>query len=197
MREVCGLVRTTVCVAEGYADWRGSADGKRAGQPIPSFVNTPHASQRCRVGGKIMNTNSKKTTVFGAIVAATALLASVGPASAGGPTHRMPANYGKPHQAYEIKIVSIPTAGHMLTVQLVNKQTDKIITDADVSMQHWVWKGMKAVPQTQMALVSLETDGHGDFVCSREHVRPEENVVLRAHVSGEPSRTWTTLTLNS
>ena len=142
-----------------------------------------------------MNTRSTKYAIFGAAIIAASLFTT--PATAGGPAHRLPADTGRTYPTYELRVVTMPAAGHMLTVQLVNKDTGQLVTNADVSMQHLVWLGYKAVPQSQMVLVALEPDGKGDYVCAREHVRRGERVVFRAHVTGEPSGTWTTLALNT
>ena len=69
-----------------------------------------------------MNTNLKNNA-FGAVIVATALLASVGSANAGGQTHRMPADYGKTTPTYEIKVLGMPAADAPVTVQLVNEAT--------------------------------------------------------------------------
>ena len=91
----------------------------------------------------------------------------------------------------------MPSAGHPLTVQVINKESGQPVTNADVSMQHWVWAGMKAVPQMQRVLVALDSDGRGNYVCMREHLRPGEQVTFRAHIPGDASGTWTTASLNN
>ncbi len=141
-----------------------------------------------------MNTNSKKTTMFGAVIMSAALLA--GTAVAGGQIHKLPADYGKTYPTYEFKIVNAPSARTPLTVQLVNRNTGQLVTDAHVTMQHTVWLGIKAAPQVQQVQLPLTPDGRGDYVCSRGTLRPGESVVLRGHVPGEPSATWTTIALN-
>ena len=141
-----------------------------------------------------MNTNKKLSV--SSFLAAAALIATIGSANAGGQIHRLPTDYGTAYPAYEIRIASMPTAGHMLTIQLVDKQTGQLITNADVSMQHLAWRGMKAVPQYAPVLVALDPDGRGNFVCMREHLRSGERIVVRAHVNGEQGGTWSTLALS-
>ncbi len=144
-----------------------------------------------------MNTGTKIAVRISTAFAFAALLASTVAVNAGGPPHRLPADYGRPVPVYEIKVVGMPSSGRPLTVEVVNKQTGELVTNAHVSMQHWAWIGMKAVPQTQLVLVALDPDGRGDYVCTREHLHPGERVTFRAHVPGEPSGTWTELALNS
>ena len=143
-----------------------------------------------------MNTNTKSTTRISAALATVALLATFAPANAGGPPHKLPINYDQPTATYEIKVVGMPSSGHPLTVRVINEETGQPVTNADVSMQHWVWAGVKAVPQMQHVLVALDSDGHGNYVCTREHLRPGEQVTFRAHVPGDASGTWATVSLD-
>ena len=144
-----------------------------------------------------MNTNTNRTIRISSVFAVAALLTSLVAANAGGPAHKLPTDFGQPTPSYEIKVVGMPSAGHPLTVQVVNRDTGQLVTNAQVSMQHLVWAGNKSVPQNQLLLVPLESDGRGDYVCMREHLRPGEHVTFRAHVSGDASGTWTTVALNS
>jgi hypothetical protein len=144
-----------------------------------------------------MNTKSKKTNRISITLAAMAMIASIATANAGAPMHKLATSSDQPATTYEIKVVGMPSEGHPLTVQVINKQTGQLMSGADVSMQHLVWAGAKAVPQMQLRLIALDSDGRGDFVCLREHLRPGERVVIRAHVPGELSGTWTTVALNN
>jgi hypothetical protein len=143
-----------------------------------------------------MNTNLKNT-VFGAVIVAAALLASVGSANAGGQTHRMPADYGKTYPTYELKVVGVPAADAPFTVQLVNDATGELVANAHVTMQHSIWLGMKAAPQVQRVQVALEPNGRGNYVCASGHLLGGEKIVLRAHVPGESSATWLTVASNN
>ena len=143
-----------------------------------------------------MNTNLKNNAL-GALVAAAALLASVGSAIAGGQIHRMPADYGKTTPTYEFKVVGVPAADAPFTVQLVNDATGQLVENAHVTMQHSVWLGMKAAPQVQRVQVALEPDGRGNYVCASGHMLDGEKIVLRAHVPGESSATWLTVATNN
>jgi len=136
-----------------------------------------------------MNTNLKNTAARAAFVAA-AFLATFAAANAGGQRHVMPADYGQSHPAYAFKIVTAPSAGTPLTVQLVNEATGALVTNAHVTMQHTVWLGIKAAPQTQRVLLALEPDGHGNYVCNRGPLPEGQQLVLRAHVPGVSAATW-------
>ncbi|MDE1940162.1 MAG: hypothetical protein KGI68_14160 [Alphaproteobacteria bacterium] len=139
-----------------------------------------------------MNTNSKKTAIFSGVIVATALLA--GPAAAAGSIHRLPAGYGETYPTYEIRIVNVPSGQSTpLTVQVVNKETGQLVTDAEVSMQHRHWLGIKGVPQYQRVQLELTPDGHGDYVCNNGPLLAGDKIVLRGHVPGEPSSTWLTV----
>lgn len=139
-----------------------------------------------------MNTNSKKTAVLVGAIVATALFA--GSAVAGGPMHKLPADYGKTYPTYEIHIVNVPSGQSTpLTVQVVNKETGQLVTDAEVTMQHRHWLGIKGVPQYQQVQLELTPDGHGDYVCNNGPLLAGDKIVLRAHVPGDPSSTWLTV----
>jgi hypothetical protein len=144
-----------------------------------------------------MKTNTTKLTLISATIALTAMAASFAAANAGGPPHKLPADSERSAAVYDIKVVGIPSVGHPLIVQVVKKATGEAVTNADVSMQHWVWAGMKAVPQSRFVLVPLDTDGYGDYVCGREHLRPGDRVVIHAHVPGDASGTWATVALDN
>lgn len=139
-----------------------------------------------------MNTNRKIAAARRAAIVAAALLATAMAANAGGQKHVMPADYGQTHPKYEFKIVSLPSGATPLTVQFVNTATGQPIENAHVTMEHTVWLGNKAAPQTQRVLVALRPDGQGDYVCAAEHMRAGEKFVLRGHVPGESSATWKT-----
>ncbi len=143
-----------------------------------------------------MNTNRKTAAARRAAFVAAAVFATVTAAGAGGQKHVMPADYGQTHPAYEFKIVSLPSAATPLTVQFVNIATGQPVANAHVTMQHMVWQGNKAAPQTQRVLVALRPDGQGDYVCAAEHMRAGEQLELRAHVPGESSATWDTIRVN-
>lgn len=138
-----------------------------------------------------MNTRSKKTIALSAAIVAAALFA--GPATAGGQTHRLPADYGKTYPTYEITVVNMPFEGSPLTVQLVNKDTGQLVTNAYVTMQHRHWLGVKGVPQYQRVQLSLTPDGRGDYVCQNGPLFAGDKIVLSAHVPGEPSSIWLTV----
>lgn len=144
-----------------------------------------------------MNTNTNGTTRIAVALATMALLTSFTAANAGSPQHKLAVSYDQQTATYEIKVVGMASAGHLLTVQVSNKETGQLVTNADVSMQHWVWAGIKAVPQMQRVLVALDSDGHGNYICMREHLRPSEQVTFRAHIPGDVSGTWTTIALNN
>ncbi len=136
-----------------------------------------------------MNTNSKRTAAFVGAFVATALFA--GSAVAGGQAHRLPADYGKTSPTYEIRIVNMPSGETApLTVQVVNKETGQLVTDAEVTMQHRHWLGFKGVPRYRRVQLELKPDGHGDYVCNNGPLLAGDKIVLRAQVPGEPSSTW-------
>lgn len=141
-----------------------------------------------------MKTNLTKIAALGSAIVAATLIA--GSAYGGGQMHRMPADYGRTYPAYEFKVVSVPSAGTPLTVQLMNKDAGQLVADAHVTMQHSVWLGIKATPQVQRVQLALTPDGRGDYTCTRGGLIAGEKIVLRAHVPGEPSGTWTTIALN-
>ncbi|MDE2183990.1 MAG: hypothetical protein KGJ78_13305 [Alphaproteobacteria bacterium] len=136
-----------------------------------------------------MNTKSKRSLVLGVAISVVSLLS--GPAAAGGQTHRLPAGYGKTYPIYEIRIVNVRSGqGGPLTVQVVNKDTGELITNAEVTMRHRRWLGIKAVPQYQGVQLALRPDGRGDYVCPNGPLNRGDKIVLSAHVPGEPSSTW-------
>jgi hypothetical protein len=139
-----------------------------------------------------MNTTPKIAAARRAAFVAAAVFATAMAAGAGGQRHVMPADYGQSHPAYEFKIVSLPSAQTSLTVQLVNIATGQPVANAHVTMQHMMWRGIKAAPQFQRVLVALEPDGRGDYICSRGPLPAGEKIVLRAHVPGESTATWIT-----
>lgn len=139
-----------------------------------------------------MNTNSMKSAIFVGALVAAALFA--GPSLAGGQIHRMPADYGKTYPTYEIRIVNVPSGSNTpLTVQVMNKEGGELVANADVTMQHRRWLGIKAVPQFQQVQLVLRPDGRGDYVCQNGPLLAGDKIVLRAHVPGEPSSTWLTV----
>ncbi|MDE2135693.1 MAG: hypothetical protein KGJ49_13985 [Alphaproteobacteria bacterium] len=142
-----------------------------------------------------MNTNARKTTLIAAATIAAALLA--GPAVAGGQFHRMPADYGKMFPTYEIRIVNVPSGRTTpLTIQVINKETGELVTNADVTMRHRHWLGIKGVPQFQYVQLALKPDGRGDYVCPNGALFYGDKIILRAQIPGEPSATWVTLAAN-
>ena len=138
-----------------------------------------------------MNT---KRTMLRTAFAATASLAMFAAANAGAPRHIMPADYGRTHLAYEFKVVGTPSPDAPFVVQLLNTATGQPVVDAHVTMQHTVWLGLKAMPQVQRALVAMESDGKGNYVCADKH---GGQIVLRAQVPGESSGTWFTVAANN
>ena len=138
-----------------------------------------------------MNT---KHTMLRTAFAATALLAMFAAANAGAPRHIMPADYGRTHLAYEFKVVGTPSANTPFVVQLSNTATGQLITNAHVTMQHTVWLGLKATPQVQRALIAMESDGNGNYVCADKH---GGQIVLRAQLPGESTGTWFTVAANN
>ncbi len=144
-----------------------------------------------------MKFNLKRTSVIGTVFLAGALLTFTGVANAGGQFHKMPAEANQTDPAYEIRMVTMPGQGHPLTVQVINKQTGQPVTNAHVTMRHWVPGHVKNAPGPQQAMIPLEPDGHGGYVCTREHVGHGERVVLRAHVPGDLEGTWAELTIDS
>ncbi len=143
-----------------------------------------------------MKTNSKKNSVIVGAVVAAALLA--GPAIAGGQMHRMPADYGKSFPAYEIRLVNVPSDGAaLLTVQVVNKETGQLVTNANVTMRHRRWLGIKGVPQFQYVQLALTSDGRGDYVCENGPLLAPDKIVLSAQVPGESQTTWLSVAANN
>lgn len=140
--------------------------------------------------------NTTRTMLRAAFVAATVLATAVS-ASAGGQRHVMPADYGQTHPAYAFKVVGAPSAATPLTVQLVNAATGQPATDANVTMQHRRWLGVKGVPQFQYVQLALTPDGRGDYVCQNGPLFASEKIVLRAQVPGESSVTWLTVAANN
>ncbi len=128
---------------------------------------------------------------------AAGLIGSLGSANAGGQIHRMPADANQANTAYDIRVVTMPGQGRPLTVQVINKNTRQAVTNAQVTMRHWTYAHIKGAPLPQNAMIPLDPDGHGGYVCTREHVGQGEHIIIRAQVPGEPPGTLTELTIDS
>jgi hypothetical protein len=134
---------------------------------------------------------------FGAAFVAVAVLGSTGIAAAGSKPHTMPAEATRALSAYEIRVVTMPTDGKNLVVQVVNKSNGQAVENAHVSMRHWVPGHAKLTPGPQQAMIPLQADGHGGYICTREHIGHGERVEVRAHVPGDFEGTWATLTIDN
>ena len=142
-----------------------------------------------------MKTNFVKAFVFGLAFATAAVVGMGSAAIAAGRTHTLSATTPA-DGAYDIKLVT-PIAAGRLTVQVVNKKTGELVTNAHVAMRHWVPGHKKNAPGPEQDMIPLESDGHGGYVCMREHVGHGERIVVRAHVPGDLEGTWSELTIDN
>jgi hypothetical protein len=143
-----------------------------------------------------MKKNFVRTFALSAAIATAAVVGVTGLASAAtGQPHTRPAAAAA-ESAYDIRLVAPITDGR-LTVQVINKKTGQLVTNAHVSMRHWVPGHAKNAPGPQQAMVPLEPDGHGGYVCMREHIGKGDRVEVRAHVPGDLEGTWAELTIDN
>lgn len=143
-----------------------------------------------------MKTNLVKAFAFAVAFAAVAVVGSTGSAiAATGQPHARPAAAAT-DSAYDIRIV-MPITDGRLTVQVFNKQTGQLVPNAHVTMRHWVPGHAKNAPGPQQTMVPLDADGHGGYICTREHIGKGERVEVRAHVPGDFDGTWAELTIDN
>ena len=143
-----------------------------------------------------MQKNFAKAFAFGVVIATSAVMGlTVSASAATGQPHARPAA-ATADKAYDIRLVTPITDGR-LTVQVINKQTGQPVTNAHVSMRHWVPGHAKNAPGPQHVMVPLESDGHGGYVCTREHIGKGERVEIRAHIPGDLEGTWAELTIDN
>jgi glucose/arabinose dehydrogenase len=133
----------------------------------------------------------KNQALFGAAVLVAAF--TMQSASAGGPVHRMPADYHQTQRAYQLKLVASDVARPLvLTLLGANGQP---VTDGEVAMVHPVNRGIKASPMIQYVPEVLARDANGNFVCMGKHHRGEV-VAFRGVGRAGASPVWLTVTIN-
>lgn len=127
-------------------------------------------------------------------LAATFAAFTMTSAFAGGPAHRMAADYGQPQPAYQLKLVSAAEAGQPIVIALVDAN-GRHVAGGEIQMVHPVNRGIKAGPMIQYVPEPLARDARGDFVCSGNHHRGEV-VAFRGVGPAGQSAVWLTVTIN-
>lgn len=116
------------------------------------------------------------------------------PAFAGGPVHRMPADYGQPQPVYQLKLVAAPVAGQPIVVALLDAN-GRQVSNGGVEMVHAVNRGIKASPMIQYVPVPLAHDTNGYFVCMGKH-HSGEVVALRGFGPAGKASVWLNVTIS-
>ena len=134
---------------------------------------------------------SKNQALFGAAALVAAF--TMQSALAGGPVHRMPADYGRPQPAYQLKLVAAE-AGRPLVLSFRNANGQPV-AGGEVAMVHPVNRGIKASPSIQYVPEVLARDANGNFVCMGKHRRGDV-VAFRGVGRAGASPVWLTVTIS-
>ena len=133
----------------------------------------------------------KNQALFGAAAVVAAF--TMQSALAGGPVHHMPADYGQPQPAYQLKLVAAD-AGRPLVLSFLDAN-GRPVAGGDVAMVHPVNRGIKASPSIQYVPEVLARDAHGNFVCMGKHHRGEV-VAFRGVGRAGTAPVWLTVTIS-
>jgi hypothetical protein len=133
----------------------------------------------------------KNQALFGAAALVAAF--TMQSALAGGPAHRMPADYGQPQPAYQLKLVAAD-AGKPLVLSFLDAN-GRPASGGEVAMVHPVNRGIKASPSIQYVPEVLARDTNGNFVCMGKH-HSGDVVAFRGVGKAGTAPVWLTVTIN-